>query len=129
MDRKELFACWAPARARWSPWVKPVLFAHAQRAAEKFVLPELELRPESVLIPAATVERQTADHPYRAPRVPGDVGVVVDLPGIASVGAGLALATLGFRPVPLFNAVPGGQQGRRFFKDGFASEHEEESDL
>jgi len=37
--------------------------------------------------------------------------LVVDLPGKDSVAFGLALAARGIRPVPLFNALPGGQAG------------------
>ena len=88
MTREEIFAIWAPADALWSPWVKPVLFAHLNERRE---------------------EDQTA-----APPIPGwperaDEGtaIVVDLPGATSVAVGLVLAERGYRPVPLFNAVPG----------------------
>jgi hypothetical protein len=98
MNREEVFARWAPEGAPWSAWVKPVLFAYVGDEAELPARPRLA--PEALMLPAP------AD-PYRAPAPrPRDLAVVVDLPGIASVGAGLALAGFGFQPVPLYNSLP-----------------------
>jgi hypothetical protein len=41
------------------------------------------------------------------PPVEDNVAVVLDLPGADCVWTGVALAARGFRPVPLYNAVPG----------------------
>jgi hypothetical protein len=87
MTREELFDAWAPAGGIWSDWAKPVLFAHWPRP-----LP-------------AVAEVPPPDLSWVPP--PADrVAVVVDLPGPSSVHLGLALAAVGYRPVPLFNAVP-----------------------
>jgi hypothetical protein len=88
MDRRRLFEIWAPPHGRWSPWAKPVLFAHLD-AAEG--LPHIDI-PE-IRLPS---DRAKA----------AGTGIVVDLPGLESIGLGLELARLGFRPVPLFNACP-----------------------
>lgn len=87
MTREELFDAWAPAAGPWSDWVKPAPFAH---------LPA-ELPPAPDLPPP-----DLAWAPPPAERV----AVVVDLPGAESVHFGLALAALGYQPVPLFNACP-----------------------
>lgn len=83
-EGERLYAAWAPAEGIWSAWAKPVLFTCIGRT-------------ETVMqLPRANVE--WADEP---------AVVVVDLPGLASVAAGVALAAKGFRPVPLFNAAHG----------------------
>ena len=104
MNGSELFDLWAPADAVWSPWAKPVLFAGAMNPAP---LPGLAPppRPLQVLHPRSD---RGGPAPPRAPvRIPasGSMAVVVDLPGVWAVEAGLDLAREGFRPVPLFNGA------------------------
>lgn len=89
MTKYELFDIWAPAGAIWSRWVKPVLFAHV-----------IAPRPALLIGPAAP------DVSW-APRADGRTAIVVDLPGEAGVQMGMALARVGYRPVPLYNAAPG----------------------
>lgn len=89
MTKHELFDAWAPAGAIWSPWVKPVLFAHV-------VAP----RPVPLMLPPAP------DVSW-APRADGCTAIVVDLPDEAGVHMGMALARIGYRPIPLYNAAPG----------------------
>src|SRR6202008_1339291 len=91
-DKQELFNNWAPPYSVWSPWAKPVLFAHYPMP-----LPELIPLPPPDLsdIPSALGEA-----------VQERWALVVDLPGPQSVFVGLALADMGYRPVPLFNACP-----------------------
>ena len=88
MDRRGIFQIWAPPDGRWSPWAKPVLFAHLDAVQG---LPHIDM-PE-IRFP---FDRTKA----------GGTALVVDLPGLESVGLGLELARLGYRPVPLFNACP-----------------------
>jgi hypothetical protein len=88
MTRNEIFDAWAPPAATWSGWVKPAPFAHLPREqppAVDTVAPDL-----SPWIPLPAVKS----------------AIVVDLPGVLSVHWGLALASIGYRPVPLFNAIP-----------------------
>jgi hypothetical protein len=87
LNRDAIFDLWAPAAAAWSAWTKPLLFAHLGNA---------ELQPGSAHSP-----------PAWAPPADATTLIVSDLPGPLSVHAGEALAYAGFRPVPLFNAVPG----------------------
>ncbi len=87
MKTFELFDRWAPPQVVWSRWAKPVLFAEmsAVPAVDQGTdpLPDLGLEPDS------------------------SIALIVDLPGAASVKAGLALLDSGFRPVPLFNGTRG----------------------
>src|SRR6185503_10656841 len=88
MTKEEIFDIWAPPGARWSPWVKPVLFASMDRPPGAFspAPPEWEID--------------------WAPRPEEKVALVIDLRGADSVCAGLTLANRGYRPIPLFNAMP-----------------------
>jgi len=85
MTRDELFEAWAPSGGTWSNWAKPALFA--------------QLPP---VLPANT-EPASYDLSW-VPRPDERVAIVVDLSGAVSVHFGLALASLGYQPVPLFNA-------------------------
>ncbi len=91
IDEAALFEAWAPLDGRWSPWAKPVLFAHLYRAGwDAAKLPSGEPSDWTLLPPAD-----------------GTTALILDLPGAESVRAGLALASRGYRPVPLFNTTPG----------------------
>lgn len=85
----ELYDVWAPRDSPWSAWAKPVLFANApwHSFEDNSTLPD---------VTAFSYLRQAA--------------VVVDVAGARSVYIGLALAQIGFQPVPLYNgaAAPGG---------------------
>jgi hypothetical protein len=87
MTREEVFEAWAPAGRVWSDWVKPAPFAHLARELP----PDPDVSPPDLAWVPAASER---------------VALVVDLPGPASVHLGLALAGVGYCPVPLFNACP-----------------------
>lgn len=82
------FDAWAPQESIWSTWAKPVLFANDIAAAALPPTPQ-----------------QTFDVGWSAP-ADESTGIVIDLPGSAGVWYALALARAGYRPVPLYNAVP-----------------------
>lgn len=88
MNNEGIFSIWAPEESPWSPWAKPVLFAHLDAPSPQF--PTAELPADLSWLPAA--ENKTA--------------VVLDLPGPEGVIVGTALASCGYRPVPLYNAIP-----------------------
>lgn len=88
MTTQRFYEIWAPPGGPWSRWVKPVLFA-ASAGANLDTLPRVT--PDVTWLPAAD----------------GRTAIVVDLPGAAGVWLGIALAERGYRPVPLYNAVPG----------------------
>jgi hypothetical protein len=89
LGRNALFELWAPAVSPWSAWTKPLLFAH---------LPTFELPPAAPL---------PLKPPIWAPPADGTTSVVADLPGVRSLRVAQRLVSAGFRPVPLFNSIPG----------------------
>ena len=88
MKNEEAFAIWAPEGAIWSPWAKPVLFA--QKGA---IAPSVGDLPAVDVSWAPDASRRTA--------------LVLELPGLTSVQAALALLDKGYRPVPLYNSSVG----------------------
>lgn len=90
MNKDEIFLIWAPAESPWSCWAKPVLFAH------------LDLKWTGELSAATEVMTDVS----WAPPVQEKVALVLDLPGAEGIFTGLALAERGYRPVPLYNALP-----------------------
>lgn len=92
MNSESVYLDWA-ADPVWSRWAKPVLFAHLSDQVIARALTESAL--EHISADVGGVSRAT-----------GTTAVIVDLPGAASVAAGLALAELGYRPVPLYNSAP-----------------------
>ncbi len=87
MDSQTAYEIWAPHTSIWSAWAKPILFAHLPRARV----------PLPLSVPANTSWVSSVSQ---------RVAIVIDLPNVESVAMGLALAELGYRPVPLFNACP-----------------------
>lgn len=88
MTKEEIFSIWTPDDCPWSPWAKPVLFAYMHTALP--VAPGPECASDLSWCPAATEK----------------VALVLDLPGAEGVLIGVALGARGYRPVPLYNAVP-----------------------
>ncbi len=93
MTKEEIFATWAPETSLWSRWAKPVLFAHLNSAARPAPKPEPPL-DLGWIAPASEM-----------------AALVVDLPGAKGVSVALVLAVRGYRPVPLYNAVPAPAEG------------------
>lgn len=90
MTREEIYTIWAPPAGAWSAWVKPVLFAHLWSN-------------EQTPLPPAAAPRDVS----WCPPADGRTTLVLDLPSGHGVAIGIALAEVGYRPVPLYNAVPG----------------------
>jgi len=84
----EAYKKWAPDGALWTDWVKPALFAE---------YPKLGFSHEPIEIPELKwiSQRENA------------TAIIVDLPGKSGALEGMALARLGWRPVPLYNGVCG----------------------
>lgn len=88
MTGRDAYKIWAPAGARWADWARPVPFLAADGprgpgGAAVFAAPTILYVDEA---------RE-------------DTALVVDLPGAEGVCEGVALAGLGFRPVPLYNGT------------------------
>ena len=84
----EMFKTWAPPHVTWSQWAKPAVFANMPT-------PQLDAPQTTLNIPTETI--LTALDPGTA--------IIIDLPGASSVEEGIALAQLGYRPIPLYNGV------------------------
>ena len=114
MSSEEAFAIWAPVDGPWSPWVKPVLFATEHEWSERGT-PELPAVAEPEWLRPAPPPPEESARGYRdagkkvaPPQAEIGTAYVLDLPGPAAVAWGMMLARAGHRPVPLYNALPGG---------------------
>jgi hypothetical protein len=105
---QDAFDAWAPPGGRWSPWAKPSLF-HGISALLAEERAKLEAptgtptgtAPANALGPAP--ETIAPLEPSWLARLPSDAALIVDMPVFESIALGLALASRGFAPVPLFN--------------------------
>jgi hypothetical protein len=88
MNKEEIFSIWAPSDSPWSRWAKPVLFAHHDPRPAEAVGEDLPCEMSAV------------------PTMDERVAIVADLPGAEGVRVGIELARRGYRPVPLYNAIP-----------------------
>jgi len=88
MTGKDIFKIWAPTGAKWVDWVRPVPFVAIKNdlhtyEVSKFTIPNISYSNE----------------------LSKDTAIVVDLPGNDSIKEGVALAKLGFRPIPIYNGT------------------------
>ncbi len=86
-SKDEIYRVWAPPEALWSRWVKPILFSFVDGVFEGRAA--RSVRFERDWIPSA-----------------GSAAIVLDLPEDDGVLWSIELARLGYRPVPLYNALP-----------------------
>lgn len=100
-ERASVYEVWAPREGLWTPWVKAVLFAHVG-GPEHAPAPA----PRAPWLRADLLHVDASPQDYRSSAAPPRVAVVADLPGAEGIAAGLELAALGFRPVPLYAALP-----------------------
>ena len=95
MTGKEIFKIWAPVGKKWTDWVRPVPFVGMKDHSKDYGYAEFTVPVVDYL-----------DKEWE------DAVIVVDLPGEESVEEGIALARLGYRPIPIFNGTIE-QQGAR----------------
>lgn len=88
MTNKEAYKVWAPFGKKWTDWVRPVPFIVAQADVKGYHVGDLSI-PEIDIV----------DDSWK------NAAVIVDLPGDESVEIGLALAKLGYRPIPIYNGT------------------------
>lgn len=96
MTNEECFAVWAPELNAWSRWAKPALFSGATVGASGATTGQPGAATPAVPLDVSWVQDPRAR-----------TALVVDLPGVEAVRAGLELARRGYRPVPLFNTSVG----------------------
>lgn len=95
MTAREIYEIWAPTGKKWVDWVRPVPFVAMNEYSKMYNYSDFTI-PSVNYIDA----RQT------------NTAIIVDLPGVESVKEGIALAQLGFRPIPIYNGTAE-QQGAR----------------
>ena len=88
MTNKEAYKVWAPFGKKWTDWVRPVPFIAAEADVKGY-------HAGNLLIPRIDF----VDESWK------QAAVIVDLPGDESVEIGLALAKLGYRPIPIYNGT------------------------
>ena len=98
MDGKELYKIYAPAGAKWVEWIRPVPFVAINTYSRE---PIGNWSNRKVMF-LEKYEKNTA--------------IFLDLPGMESVELGISLASIGYRPIPLFNGT-NGQKGAKATND------------
>ena len=95
MTGKEIYKIFAPNGAKWTEWVRPVPFV----AIDIYNRKDISNWIDRKVIFLEHYQRNTA--------------IFVDLPNKESIELGIALAHIGYRPIPIFNGVDE-QDGSRF---------------
>lgn len=91
----QTYKIWAPESSHWSRWAKPVAFAN----------PPSAVQDTSADWMASSVQ-ETVNVSWRH-GLRYDTAVILDMPGDSGVPMAVALAGIGYRPVPLYNGVQG----------------------
>ena len=88
MTGRDAFKIWAPIGVNWSNWVRPVPFI----SMSDFLL----TNPiENFTIPSIKYITEPLHH----------TALIIDLPEHDSITEGIALARMGFRPIPIYNGT------------------------
>lgn len=87
MTGKQVYKIWAPQGKKWVEWVRPVPFVTIGEYSKNY----------NVSDRLPVVDFKNTDFPNTA--------VIVDLPGEESVQMGIALAKIGYRPIPIYNGT------------------------
>ncbi len=102
MIGKELFKIWAPDGKKWVDWVRPVPFVGIREERTGHIFSNL-------IVPVIHIPEELQEK----------TAFIIDLPGVESVTTGIALAKVGFRPIPIYNGTME-QQGARATVDNEA---------
>lgn len=90
MTDKKIYQKWAPIGTRWVEWVRPVPFMAINEALSINVVSNFTIPQVNYLSKVLT-----------------DTAVIIDMPSFEGIEEGLAMAKLGFRPIPLYNGTKG----------------------
>ena len=88
MTGKEVYKKWAPTGKRWVDWVRPVPFIGIDSPYQVH-----EFIDDS--IPKI----------FYVNNLSKDTAIIIDIEGVDSIKEGIALAHLGYRPIPIFNGT------------------------
>lgn len=103
MSGKDIFKIYAPNGVKWSDWVRPVPFVAIDTYNRK---PIIDWYDRKVIFIKEYSQNSA---------------IFVDLPGKESIEFGIALAYLGYRPIPIFNGTDE-QQGSVATNDNYLVE-------
>lgn len=104
MTAKEIYKIWAPDGKKWVDWVRPVSFLGIGKYQKSYVLNDRTLPKVEFL---EKKDRSILEIILgRFPEIQLDTtAIIIDLPGEKSVRYGIAIAKLGFRPIPIYNGT------------------------
>ena len=88
MTNKDIFKIWSPPNAKWTNWVRPVPFITINDKLKLYNNVDFNIHKINYI---TTTDKH--------------IGIIVDLPDISSIKEGIALAKLGYRPIPIFNGT------------------------
>lgn len=88
MTGKDIFKIWAPVGAKWVDWVRPVPFVAINESFKAYEIYDFTISNINYLS-----------------EIPANTAIIIDLPGCDSIKEGLAIAKLGFRPIPIYNGT------------------------
>lgn len=88
MTGKDIFKIWAPVGAKWVDWVRPVPFVAINEYMKSYEIYDFIISNINYLS-----------------EIPENTAIIIDLPGCDSIKEGLAIAKLGFRPIPIYNGT------------------------
>lgn len=88
MKNRDVYKIWAPQGAKWIEWVRPVPFVELSDYSKEYAFSNFKI-PKIFYTAAYS----------------NDTAIIIDLPGYESIEDGIALAKLGYRPIPIFNGT------------------------
>ena len=88
MTGRDIFKIWAPEDAKWTEWVRPLPFIAINEGIKINVFDNFI--------------KTTINYINELNK---DTAIIVDLPGEESVFEGIALAKIGYRPIPIYNGT------------------------
>lgn len=88
MKNRDVYKIWAPQGAKWVDWVRPVPFVELGEYSKEYAFSNFKI-PQI----------------FYTDTYANDIAIIVDLPGYESIEDGIALAKLGYRPIPVFNGT------------------------
>jgi hypothetical protein len=88
MHRKEVYKKWTINNSKWNDWIRPVPFIGIDKPKHKLEIINYDI-PKIYYI-----------NKYKK-----NIAIIIDISGVDSVKEGIALAHLGYKPVPVFNGT------------------------
>lgn len=88
MHRKETYKIWAPRNVKWTDWIRPVPFIGIDKPKQRGEFIRYEI-PKLFYIK----------------KHKKNIVIIIDINGVNSIREGIALAQIGYRPIPVLNGT------------------------